>query len=47
MSPDCRAARLRERFGTRRLAASLARRLAIEQALEDRGLVKRIARGWC
>lgn len=42
-----RAARLRERLGPRRRATKLAGRLAIEQALEDRGLVKRIARGWC
>jgi len=44
---DRRAARLRDRLGTRRRAARLAGRLAIEQALEDRGLVKRIPRGWC
>lgn len=44
---DRRAARMRERLGTRRRAARLAGRLAIEQALEDRGLVKRIPRGWC
>ena len=42
-----RAARLRERCGSRDGAARMARRLAIEQALEDRGLVRRIARGWC
>jgi transposase len=39
-----RAARLSERHGLR---LRLARRLAIEQALEDRGLLRRIARGWC
>jgi hypothetical protein len=44
---DRRAARLRRRLGTGRCAARLAGRLAIEQALEDRGLVRRIARGWC
>ena len=38
-----RAARLRERGLRLRLAA----RLAIEQTLEDRGLLRRIARGWC
>lgn len=39
-----RAARLRERAQMR---PHLATRLAIEQALEDRGLLRRIARGWC
>ena len=39
-----RAARLSERHGLR---PRLASRLAIEQALEDRGLLRRIARGWC
>ncbi|HTO97787.1 MAG TPA: hypothetical protein VMK66_12135 [Myxococcales bacterium] len=39
-----RAARLRRRA---RLRPHLANRLAIEQALEDRGLLKRIAGGWC
>ena len=39
-----RAARLREHHGLR---PRLAGRLAIEQALEDRGLLRRIARGWC
>jgi len=37
-----RAAQLR----TRRCAPRLAERLAIEQALEDRGLLRRIAGGW-
>jgi hypothetical protein len=39
-----RAARLRERHGLR---PRLASRLAIERALEDRGLLRRIARGCC
>jgi len=41
---DHRAARLREHHGVR---PHLAARLAIEHALGDRGLLRRIARGWC
>lgn len=37
---------LRARLGTSRCAMRLAERLAIEQALEDRGLVRRIPGGW-
>jgi transposase len=42
-----RTARLRARLGTKKQAVRLAERLAIEEALEDRGLVRRIAGGWC
>jgi hypothetical protein len=41
-----RTALLRSRLGTSRRAGRLAERLAIEQALEDRGLVRRIPGGW-
>jgi hypothetical protein len=37
---------LRARLGSTRTALRLAERLAIEQALEDRGLVRRIEGGW-
>jgi hypothetical protein len=37
---------LRARFGSSLCARRLAERLAIEQALEDRGLVRRIVGGW-
>ena len=41
-----RAAQLRARLGMKTSARRLAERLAIEQALEDRGLLRRIAGGW-
>jgi hypothetical protein len=41
-----RGARLRERLGTKRCAARMARRLAIEQALDDRGLVRGAGAKW-
>jgi transposase len=41
-----RAARLREKLRDRPDGNELAGRLAIEQALEDRGLLQRIAGGW-
>jgi transposase len=42
-----RAQHLHEKLRDRSDAEELARRLAIEQALEDRGLVQRIPGGWC
>ena len=42
-----RAAHLREKLRGRPDGNELARRLAIEQALGDRGLLQRIAGGWC
>jgi hypothetical protein len=42
-----RARRLREKLQGSSDAEELARRLAIEQALEDRGLVQRFPGGWC
>jgi hypothetical protein len=42
-----RTRRLREKLQGGSDAEELARRLAIEQALEDRGLVQRIPGGWC
>jgi len=42
-----RAARLAARLSERSDALDLAGRLAIEQALEDRGLMSREAGGWC
>jgi len=42
-----RAAGVREKMRGRADASELAGRLAIEQALEHRGLLQRIAGGWC
>jgi Helix-turn-helix domain len=42
-----RESALRARLGPKKSALRLAGRLAIEQALEDRGLVRRIQGGWC
>src|SRR6266852_2496095 len=39
-------AELQEMLRVQRCASRLAERLAIEQALEDRGLVRRVAGGW-
>lgn len=41
-----RSARLRQRLGPHKTALQRAERLAIEEALEDRGLIRRIAGGW-
>ena len=41
----CRAAQLRTRLGPGLVAQKRAERLAIEEALEDRGLIRRIAGG--
>ena len=42
-----RAARLREHLKDYLDGTELARRLAIEQALEERNLISREAGGWC
>ena len=42
-----RTAMLREKLRERSDAEELAGRLAIEQALGDRGLVSRMTGGWC
>ena len=42
-----RAARIRRHAEDRPALAAMAERLAIEQALTNRGLLRRVPGGWC